>query len=69
LTISALARNLGIAQAVVSKIVNGRRLSAKTEQRIAEHLGKPAGYLFPERLPEEMQSMRQAEAAKKGKAA
>jgi hypothetical protein len=50
-------------------IINGRRQSAKTERRIAEYLGKPAGYLFPERLPEDIALMRQAEAAEKEKAA
>ena len=65
ITISALARSLHIAQAVVSKVVNGRRFSQKTEQRIADFLGKPAGELFPERSAEELAEMRKAETSRR----
>lgn len=65
MTISGLARSLCIAQAIVSKVISGRRLSEKTERRIAEYLGKPADYLFPFRTPEEICRMRCAEAEAK----
>jgi len=69
MTISGLARSLEIPRAIVSQIISGRRRSAKTEQRIADFLGKPADYLFPFRLPEEIGEMRKAEAGAKGGAA
>ena len=69
MTISDLARSLGIDQAIVSKVISGRRLSTKTEQHIAEFLGKPADYLFPVRTPEEIGKMRRKEASAKGDAA
>ena len=71
LTISSLARKLKLSKPLVSLIVTGRRLSLKTERRIADFLGKPADYLFPPRTPEEIQKMRKAEqsAPRKGKAA
>jgi transcriptional regulator with XRE-family HTH domain len=68
MTISDLARGLGVSKQYVSATINGRRLSTKTEQRIADYLGKPAADLFPFRLPEEIKKMRRAEAAAKGRA-
>ena len=68
LTISGLARKLKLSKPLVSIIVSGRRISEKTEQRIAKFLGKPADYLFPERTTEDIKKMRQAE-SQKGKAA
>jgi transcriptional regulator with XRE-family HTH domain len=69
MTISSLAKNIGVAQATVSRVISGRRLSAKTEQRIAEYLDKPADYLFPSRTAGEIGKMREAEAKAKGKVA
>ena len=69
MTISDLAKTLNIGRALISKVISGRRLSAKTEQRIAEFLGRPAGELFPFRTPGEIGEMRRAEAAGKGAAA
>jgi len=69
MVISDLARALGVSRVLVSNIISGRRLSPKTERRIAEYLGKPEDYLFPERTTEEMAQMRTAEAAEKGKVA
>ena len=71
LTISKLARNLCLSKAIISYVINGRRLSPKTEQRIADFLGKSAEDLFPFRTPDEIRKMRQAEASRqrKGKAA
>jgi len=61
MNISTLARSIGIAQAIVSQVISGRRLSVKTEKRIASFLGKPTGELFPYRTPEEIGKMRQKE--------
>ena len=69
MNISDLARNIGLAQATVSQVINGRRLSPKTEQRIAKFLCKSADDLFPYRTPDEIRIMRQAETSRKGKAA
>ena len=68
-TISGMARALGVSKQLVSSVVSGRRLSAKAERRIAEWLGKPEGWLFPPRAPEEIVMMRRAEAAARGRAA
>jgi transcriptional regulator with XRE-family HTH domain len=69
MTISGLARSLGLSKTIISLVVCGRRLSVKTEQRIADFLGKPADYLFPERTAKEIGEMRRAEARAKEKAA
>jgi len=69
MTISGLAKALKIPRAIVSQVISGRRLSAKTEQRIAEFLGKPAEDLFPVRTPGEIGEMRKAEAKAGRKAA
>ena len=66
MVISDLARAIGVSRALISNIISGRRLSFKTEQRIAEYLGKPADSLFPPRTAEEIGQMRLAEASKKG---
>jgi len=67
INISDLARSLGIAQAIISQVINGRRLSPKTEQRIAEFLGKTPEDLFPSRTLDEIIKMRQAELAQTAK--
>ncbi len=70
MTISGLARNLSIDQAIVSKVINGRRLSSKIEAQIAVYLERHEDYLFPKRTSEEIVQMRQAEAeAKRGEKA
>jgi plasmid maintenance system antidote protein VapI len=69
MTISSLAKKIEIPRAVVSQIINGRRLSEKTEQRIADYLEKPVADLFPERSPNEIKKMRSAEAKQKEKSA
>jgi transcriptional regulator with XRE-family HTH domain len=68
MTISGLARKIGVTQAIVSKVINGRRRSEKTEQRIADFLGKSVDSLFPSRTGAEIKKMRQAEASAKEKA-
>ncbi len=68
MTISDLARKTKIPRAIISQIINGRRRSEKTEQRIADFLGKPVDSLFPTRTGVEIKKMRQAEASAKEKA-
>jgi len=68
MTISSLARSLNLLQSQVSMTVCGRRRSKKTEQRIADFLGKPVDSLFPSRTGAEIKKMRQAEAKAKEKA-
>jgi plasmid maintenance system antidote protein VapI len=69
MTISGLAKALNIARTCLSETISGRRLSPKTEQRIAAYLRKPIEYLFPIRTHEEIKKMRDAEARQKGKTA
>jgi lambda repressor-like predicted transcriptional regulator len=58
MTISDLARALGMHQGNLSNVISGRRLSPKTEKRIAAFLGVPAEALFPERTRGEIAAMR-----------
>jgi transcriptional regulator with XRE-family HTH domain len=67
MTISSLARSLSLSRVLISNVISGRRLSAKTEQRIAEYLGKPEDYLFPSRKLGKIRKMREAEARAKGR--
>jgi plasmid maintenance system antidote protein VapI len=69
MTISGLARTLNLSQSLVSMTICGRRLSPKTQQRIATFLGKSANDLFPVRTPAEIKKMREAEAKQRGKSA
>jgi len=69
MTISDLARSLRLPRPYVSQVISGRDLSRKTQQRIADFLGKPADYLFPYRTPKEISEMRKAEASARGRAA
>jgi transcriptional regulator with XRE-family HTH domain len=49
MTISGLARALGIHQGNLSAVINGTRISKKTEEKIAAWLGMTRGELFPPR--------------------
>jgi hypothetical protein len=53
---------------VVSNIINGVRVSPKTEGRIAAYFGMTRRELFPPRTRDELEAMRAA-AADKGRAA
>jgi len=69
MSISGLARELGVSKQYVSAVISGRRISPKTQQRIADFLGKPADYLFPPRTAGEIGEMRKAEASSRERAA
>ena len=56
-----LSKKINLPKSLVSMIINGRRLSPKTEKYIADFLGKPVDYLFPDRTNGEIYKMRQAE--------
>jgi transcriptional regulator with XRE-family HTH domain len=68
MTVSDLARALGMAQSLASEIISGTRRSPKTEERIAAFFGLPRRELFPPRTNAELEAMRLA-AAGKGRAA
>jgi transcriptional regulator with XRE-family HTH domain len=68
MTISDLARALGLKQPVISNIINGIRRSFKTEEKIAAFFGKSHDELFPPRSGDEIEAMRKA-ARGKGRAA
>jgi transcriptional regulator with XRE-family HTH domain len=69
MTVSDLARALGMAQSLTSEIINGTRRSPKTEEKIAAFFGLPRRELFPARSKNELEAMRRAAAADKGRAA
>jgi plasmid maintenance system antidote protein VapI len=49
MTVSDLAKVLKMPASVLSEVVNGRRLSRKTEEKIAAFFGKSREELFPGR--------------------
>jgi len=53
LTISDVARQLGLSQATITTVSQGYRRSARVEKHLAELLGTTCATLFPERYPEE----------------
>jgi plasmid maintenance system antidote protein VapI len=64
MTISDLARALGIKRPAVSSVINGTRRSPKTEERISAYFGLPRQKLFPPRTKSDLEAMRQAAADK-----
>ena len=58
MSISDLARALGIKRPHVSYVINGIRRSKKTEEKIAFFFGKPREELFPSRTKVEIEAMR-----------
>ncbi|MDR3124168.1 MAG: helix-turn-helix domain-containing protein [Treponema sp.] len=66
MTISDLARALGINRGNLSQIIAGRRRTQKTEEKIAAFFGLDRRELFPPRTKTELEAMR---AGAKGKAA
>jgi plasmid maintenance system antidote protein VapI len=67
MTISDLARALGIKRPAVSTVINGIRRSPKTEEKIAAYFGLDRQELFPSRTIAELEAMRAATG--KGRAA
>lgn len=65
MTITELARAVGVAQPHVSSVLNGVRRSKKTEEKIATFFGKKREELFPMRSKAELEEMRKAERAAK----
>lgn len=63
MTVSDLAARLGMHQGSLSEIINGTRLSSRTEGRIAAYFGKERAELFPPRTPAELAAMREAQGA------
>jgi len=63
MSISDLSRSLKTSRAIISQVINGRRLSSRTEKIIADYLGKPVDYLFPPRSIAEMLAMQKGKAA------
>ena len=68
MTISDLARALGMHQGNLSSVINGTRRSLKTEENIAALFGLPWRELFPPRTRTELEAMCAA-LADKGRAA
>jgi len=57
MTISDLARAIGIKRSLASYVINGRRLSPITEQKIAAFLKKKTDYLFPRFTTEDIRQI------------
>lgn len=68
MTISDLARALGVNRGHLSETISGTRRSLKAEEKIAAYFGLPRRELFPPRTIAEMEALRAA-AAGKGRAA
>jgi len=58
MTVSDLARALGIHNGNLNDVINGIRLSPKTEKRVADFLGLPVETVFPLRTKDELAAMR-----------
>ena len=65
LTVSELARRINYNRGHVSSCISGRLLCRPLEERIAEYLGRPVRYLFPERTVAQLLAMQAAEARAK----
>jgi plasmid maintenance system antidote protein VapI len=68
MTVSGLARVLGVKQQLASAVINGTRLSKKTEEKIAAYFGMTRQDLFRPRSHAELKAMRLALAGKGGTA-
>lgn len=65
ITSTELAKLLGVDRAYISALISGRELSVKNEARVAQYLGVPVDYLFPQRSPAELAVLRERENAEK----
>ena len=68
MTISDLARALGVNRGHLSETISGTRRSLKAEEKIAAYFGLSRRELFPPRTIDEMEALAAA-AAGKGRAA
>ena len=68
MTITELSQFMGWQKGYVSKLVSGRELSVANEARIANFLGVPVDFLFPQRTPQEIAALREQEAREKEQA-
>jgi plasmid maintenance system antidote protein VapI len=62
MSIADLARALDIHQGNLSAVINGRRISPKTERRIAAFFGRAWEELFPARSRDELEKPREGAA-------
>lgn len=65
ITVSELARRIECNRGNLSSCISGRWLNTQLEERIAEYLGRPVQYLFPERTVAQLLAMQAAEARAK----
>ena len=65
ITNSELSALLNVDRSYISNIFSGRELSVKNETCIAQYLGVPVDYLFPQRSPAEIAVLRERENAEK----
>lgn len=65
MTVTELAQIMGWQKSYVSGLVSGRELSVANEARIANFLGVPVDFLFPQRTPQEIAALREQEAREK----
>jgi plasmid maintenance system antidote protein VapI len=68
MTVSDLARVLGIKRPAISNVINGTRISKKTEEKIAAYFGTTRQELFRPRGRTEIDAARRALAGKGGAA-
>lgn len=61
ITVSELARRIECNRGNLSSCISGRWLNTQLEERIAEYLGRPVQYLFPERTVAQLLAMQAAE--------
>lgn len=69
ITSTELASVLDVRKSYISGLISGRELSVKNEARIAQYLGVPVDYLFPQRSPAELAVLRERENAEKARRA
>lgn len=56
-----LAKFMGWQKSYVSNLIAGRELSVKNEKLVADFLGVPVDFLFPQRTPHEIAALREQE--------
>lgn len=69
MTVTDVARYLGVSRQLVSSVISGKRLSPATETRIAGLFGLPREAMFPPRTAAEIAHMREAERREKARVA